>query len=84
MKKLRVAIIACGMMGQQHIEAVRRIPGTEVVALADPNPAALAGVAEKDVYKRQGHGGGRHPCHRGNLGDRCRFAVLWHLGPFLF
>lgn len=47
MKKLRVAIIACGMMGQQHTEAVRRIPGTEVVALADPNPAALAGVAEK-------------------------------------
>lgn len=37
MKSLRVGIIGAGFIGQQHIEAIRRIPGTEVVALADSN-----------------------------------------------
>ena len=37
MKKLRVGIIGAGMMGRQHTEAARRIPGVEVVALADAN-----------------------------------------------
>lgn len=34
---IKVAIIGAGMMGAQHAEAIRRIPGTEIVALADPN-----------------------------------------------
>ena len=34
---LRVAVIGAGMMGLQHVEAIRRIPGTEVVAVADAN-----------------------------------------------
>ena len=46
MKKLRVAIIACGFTGQQHVEAVRRIPGTEVVAISDTNPELLRKKAE--------------------------------------
>lgn len=37
MKKLKVAIIGAGMMGNQHIEAIRRIPNTEIVALSDEN-----------------------------------------------
>lgn len=41
--KLRIAIIGSGMMGVQHAEAIRRVPGTEIVALADPNLA----LAEK-------------------------------------
>lgn len=33
---IRVGIIGAGMMGVQHAEAIRRIPGTEIVALAAP------------------------------------------------
>ena len=41
--KQKVAIIGAGMMGVQHTEALRRIPGIEVIALADKN----RGLAEK-------------------------------------
>jgi len=34
-KTLRVAIIGCGKIADQHVLACRRIPGTEVVALCD-------------------------------------------------
>ena len=37
MKKLQVAIIGVGFIGRQHIEAIRRIPGTEVVAVCEHN-----------------------------------------------
>lgn len=33
----RVGIVGAGMMGKQHIEALRRIPGIEIAALADPD-----------------------------------------------
>ena len=38
-EKLRAGIVGAGMMGKTHTEALRRIPGVEVVALADTNPA---------------------------------------------
>ncbi|MDD4849734.1 MAG: Gfo/Idh/MocA family oxidoreductase [Gemmiger sp.] len=41
MKKRKVAVIATGFTGQQHTEAIRRIPGNEVAALVDPHVAAL-------------------------------------------
>lgn len=41
MKKIRVGVVASGFAGQQHVEAIRRIPGIEVVALADSSAAAL-------------------------------------------
>lgn len=44
--KKRVAVIAAGFTGQQHIEAIRRIPGCEVVALVDANAEALKTKAE--------------------------------------
>lgn len=34
-KKIRTGIIGAGMMGRTHTEALRRIPGVEVAALAD-------------------------------------------------
>ncbi len=43
--KKRVAVIAAGFTGQQHIEAIRRIPGCEVVALVDANAEALKAKA---------------------------------------
>lgn len=45
MKKRKVAVIASGFTGQQHIEAIRRIPGNEVVALVDTNAEILAAKA---------------------------------------
>lgn len=34
---VRTGIIGAGMMGVQHVEAIRRVPGIEIVALADPD-----------------------------------------------
>lgn len=45
MKKRKIAVIATGFTGQQHTEAIRRIPGNEVVALVDADPAALKAKA---------------------------------------
>ena len=42
----KVAVIATGFTGQQHTEAIRRIPGNEVVALVDANPSALEAKAK--------------------------------------
>ena len=42
----RVAVIATGFTGQQHTEAIRRIPGNEVVALVDANKMALEAKAK--------------------------------------
>ncbi|MCI9238269.1 MAG: Gfo/Idh/MocA family oxidoreductase [Dorea sp.] len=38
MKQIRTGVIGLGFIGRQHIEAVRRIPGAEVAAGADPDP----------------------------------------------
>lgn len=38
-KTIRTAIVGAGMMGRTHTEALRRIPGVEVIALADSNKA---------------------------------------------
>lgn len=45
MDKRKVAVIATGFTGQQHVEAVRRIPGNEVAALVDSNEEALKAKA---------------------------------------
>lgn len=42
----KVAVIATGFTGQQHTEAIRRIPGNEVVALVDANKMALEAKAK--------------------------------------
>ena len=47
MKTLRIAVIGGGFIGKQHIEAIRRIPGTEVVALSERNPAAAKALTEE-------------------------------------
>ena len=46
MKKLRVGVIGTGFIGKQHIEAIRRIPGAEVLAIADANGEMAKSVAE--------------------------------------
>jgi len=55
MRTLRVGVIGTGFIGKQHIEAIRRIPGTEVSAIADSNSAAAQCVGEQlcieKIYK---------------------------------
>ena len=38
LKVIKAAIIGSGFIGKQHIEAIRRIPGTTVAALVDTDP----------------------------------------------
>ncbi len=46
-KGLRIGVIGIGFIGKQHIEAIRRIPGTEVAAVADNNAEMAKAVSEQ-------------------------------------
>lgn len=45
--KLRVAVIGCGRMGQEYLQAYTTYPDTQVVALVDPQPDRLKAVGER-------------------------------------
>jgi len=45
--KLRIAIIGCGKIADQHLLAVRRLPGCEVVALCDREPLMAGQLGER-------------------------------------
>lgn len=47
MKKIRSCIIGVGFIGKQHIETIRRIPNTEVVAISDANEALAEATAKQ-------------------------------------
>lgn len=47
MRQLRIGVIGAGFTGQQHIEAIRRIPGTEVKALSESNSDVAAKKSEQ-------------------------------------
>ena len=47
MKRLKIGVIGAGFIGKQHIEAIRRVPGTEVVAVADNHADMAREVAEQ-------------------------------------
>lgn len=44
---MRVAVIGCGFQGRLHVECLQRIPGVEVVAVADTDAGRLAEVADR-------------------------------------
>ena len=46
MKKINVCVIGTGFIGKQHIEAIRRIPGTFVAAVVDSNEAVAKSISE--------------------------------------
>ncbi|MDF1618266.1 Gfo/Idh/MocA family protein [Petrocella sp. FN5] len=46
MRKLRIGIVGTGFIGKQHIEAIRRIPGTEIVAIANDDVEVAKDVSE--------------------------------------
>ena len=45
MRPLRVAVIGAGLMGRRHAMAYRSVPGVEVAAMADSDPAVRAEIA---------------------------------------
>lgn len=47
MKKLQVGIIGAGFIGKQHIEAIRRIPYTEIIAIVEHEQSLADAVAEE-------------------------------------
>lgn len=51
-KVLRVAIAGAGMMGQAHIDALRRIPWVEVVAVADSHGKPLEAMEQSQGMPR--------------------------------
>src|SRR5262249_25114834 len=42
-----IAIVGCGMIASFHLKALAEIPGTRVVAVGDPGPAALERFGRK-------------------------------------
>jgi predicted dehydrogenase len=44
---VRAAIIGCGKIADQHVQAIRRIPGCEVVAACDREPLMARQLAER-------------------------------------
>ena len=46
-KIMKVCVVGQGAFGQKHIEAIKNIPGIEVVTLAGGNPAGTEEVAKK-------------------------------------
>ena len=50
-KKYRVAIIGCGYMGQIYADAYSAYPDTEIVAIAEHDPARLKAVGERHGVK---------------------------------
>lgn len=53
MKRLKVGIIGAGGISHSHIEAFKKIPEIDVVAISDPNETKLSFVAEKcGILKR--------------------------------
>lgn len=49
MKKIKAAVIGLGFIGRQHVEAIRRTPGTEVVAAADMDTKNSEWCRENDI-----------------------------------
>jgi predicted dehydrogenase len=44
---LRVAIVGCGKIADQHVDAIRRIPGSNIVALCDLEPLMARQLGER-------------------------------------
>ena len=49
MQTLRVAVIGGGFIGKQHMEAIRRIPGTQIVAISEMFEASAKRLAEEQA-----------------------------------
>lgn len=43
----RQAIVGCGSRGAEHVDALLRLPDTEIAACCDPDPTRLCGIADR-------------------------------------
>jgi predicted dehydrogenase len=50
--RLRVAVVGLGWPGQRHLEAYRKQPGVEIVAVCDANPVLLAQTQQEQQIER--------------------------------
>ena len=46
-RTIRIGIIGIGQIGKAHLENYSKIPGVEIVAASDVNPAELKSVADR-------------------------------------
>lgn len=53
LRTVRVGVIGVGQIGKHHLENYTKVPGVEVVALADVNAEELARVGEKYKVQRR-------------------------------
>ena len=44
---MNIGIVGCGMVAQEHLRALRRLPSTKVIALCDSNEKALAATSKE-------------------------------------
>lgn len=44
---MKIAVFGCGMIAQEHLKAIRRVPGATIVGIADPSELALKTTADK-------------------------------------
>jgi len=51
----QVAIVGCGKIADQHVHAIRRIPGSRVVAVCDREPLMAAQLAERFLIDGRYH-----------------------------
>ena len=49
MEKIKAAVIGLGFIGRQHVEAIRRVPGIEVVAASDADPKNREWCRKNDI-----------------------------------
>jgi predicted dehydrogenase len=45
-REMRVGLVGLGLMGRNHLRVLRTLPGVRLVAVADPDAAALAAVTD--------------------------------------
>lgn len=77
METLKIGLVGVGFIGKQHIEAIRRIPGAEVVAVADSNADVAKNIAEQFYIPKW------HADYHDLLADE-RIAIVHNCTPSLF
>lgn len=50
---IRVAIVGCGKIADQHVQAIRRIPGSTVIAVCDREPLMASQLGERFAVDKQ-------------------------------
>lgn len=57
MRKLRGAVLGCGLIAEFHLRGWQRLPEVEIVAVADPDPVAVADRRARFAPAARGYAG---------------------------